>query len=139
MKLGKLAAAAVAVILLVASCASPQQDQALQALNRDRNYNGLRSLAWSPMLQRKAQGWADHLASVGSLSHSNLTDGIGGCWRSIGENVGYGPSVEAVESAYMNSPGHRANILNNGYGFAATGVAWRGGTVYTVQEFLTAC
>lgn len=136
---GRLAVGVVAVMVLLVGCMSQDQDQAFQALNHDRNVNGMGSLAYSEMLKNKAQGWANHLAAVGSLSHSNLTDGIYGCWRSLGENVGYGPSIGAVENAYMNSPGHRANILSWSFAYTGTGVAWRGSTVYTVQEFMQPC
>jgi uncharacterized protein YkwD len=54
----------------------------------------------------------------------------------LGENVGSGPSVEAIQAAFMNSPGHRANILNPEFNWAGAGVAVAGnGTVYVVQVF----
>ena len=47
-----------------------------------------------------------------------------------------GPSVDAIEQAFMNSPGHRANILNPEFNWAGTGVSVSGnGTVYLVQVF----
>ena len=126
-------------MVLIVGCTSPQQDQVFQALNHDRNVYGMGSLGYSEMQRNKAQGWADHLAAVGYLSHSNLPDGVSGCWRSLGENVGSGPSIGVIENAYMGSSGHRANILNPYFRYAATGVAWRGSTVYTVQEFMQPC
>ena len=39
-------------------------------------------------LTRKAQAWAEHLARIGRLEHSNLSAGISYRWRSLGENVG---------------------------------------------------
>ena len=54
----------------------------------------------------------------------------------LGENVGHGPSVAAIEQAFMNSPGHRANILNPEFNWAGTGVSVAAdGTVYLVQVF----
>ena len=125
--------------MLVVACNSAVNDAGLAALNADRNHNGLGSLALDQMLQTKAQLWAENMAAKNTLYHSNLEDGITGCWRMIGENVGYGPSIAAIENAYMNSPHHRANILNTQYTRSAVGVAWRGNTVFTVQEFLQPC
>jgi hypothetical protein len=43
-------------------------------------------------------------------------------WQALGENVGYGPSAGSIESAFMASPEHRANILGN-YTQIGVGVA----------------
>ena len=58
---------------------------------------------------------------------------------SLGENVGYGPSIATIESAYMNSPGHRANILASKWNGVGTGYATNGDRVYTVQVFIKTC
>ena len=129
----------VVVVLLAVACDTAANDAGLAALNTDRNANGLSSLALDQMLQTKAQMWAENLASQNTLYHSNLPDGITGCWRMLGENIGYGPSIAVIEAAYMNSPHHRANILNTQYTRSAVGVAWHGNTVFTVQEFMQPC
>jgi len=84
----------------------------------------------------KAQAWADHLASIGYLWHSNLAEAVDPGWSMLGENVGSGPSADAIERAFLNSPGHRANIMNPQFNWAGTGVAVSGnGTVFLVQVF----
>lgn len=139
-RLAGLAAVLVALSLVLTSCyGTTERDTVRNVMNRDRNAYGLRSLPAHEMLNFKAQVWADHLARVGGLSHSRLADGISGCWRRIGENVGYGGSIDSVQRAYMNSPGHRANILNGVWTHVGTGVAHRGNLVFTVQVFLQAC
>jgi len=60
-------------------------------------------------------------------------------WCSLGENVGYGPSVAAIEDAYMNSSGHRANILSTKWNGAGVGYATNGKRVFTVQVFIKTC
>lgn len=134
-----LLVAAIAVTALLAGCTSPQAQEATARLNADRGAYGLAPLVSSDMLNAKAQMWAQVLAGQDTLFHSNLTDGIGGCWRSLGENVGYGGSIATVESSYMNSPPHRANILSSSYRYVGTGVAWNGNMVFTVQEFMQPC
>ncbi len=131
--------AVVGVASLLAGCMSPDASQAMDRMNADRAANGMHPLINNEMLNQKAQAWADRLASQNTLYHSNLPDGISGCWRSLGENVGYGGSVAIVENAYMNSPGHRANILNTNYQYAGMGVAYNGPLVFTVQEFMQGC
>ena len=53
---------------------------------------------------------AENLARQGTLYHSNLTDGIKVRWCSLGENVGMGPSVDAVEKAFWQ----RGSAANQG-------------------------
>ena len=125
----------VALALLLSAC-SPEQLDAFQRVNYDRAANGLGGLNPQESLMNKAQMWADHLASIGTLQHSSVADGCDPGWWMLGENVGSGPSVEAVEAAFMNSPGHRANILNPEFNWAGAGVAVSSnGTVFVVQVF----
>lgn len=54
----------------------------------------------------------------------------------VGENIAYGyPDAEAVMEGWMNSEGHRANILNCGYSVIGVGAYDRDGTIYWVQNF----
>lgn len=124
---------------LLTACLNTNQVQVLNALNNDRKAHSLRSLPTHAQAQTKAQKWAEELARTGKLKHSNLRDGITACWRSLGENVGMGPSVASIERAYMKSSGHRANILSTQWNGVGVGYAKRGSTVYTVQVFIKAC
>ncbi|MEU4559909.1 CAP domain-containing protein [Actinoplanes sp. NPDC023936] len=60
-----------------------------------------------------------------------------GYQQPAGENIGWGyPSAKAVVDAWMDSPGHRANILNCGAKAVGTGVAYAAdGTPYYTQVF----
>ncbi len=122
-------------ILVMASC-SPEQQTALDLINETRTEAGLPTVRAHLALMNKAQAWAEQLASENGLRHSNLPDGVTGSWLRIGENVGRGPSIEAIHEAYLASSGHRANILDSTFNFAGTGYAvGADGTVYTVQVF----
>ena len=131
--------AAVAMITLLAGCLSTSQQTALNALNRDRKSYGLATLRTNSTIQKKAQAWAEQLARDNYLHHSVLTSGVPSCWRSLGENVGYGGSIGQIEVAYMNSPLHRANILNRSYTMSGVGVASRGNRIFTAQVFMGGC
>jgi uncharacterized protein YkwD len=111
-----------------------QQQQIAQLINQSRRgcCNGL---ALERQLTTKAQNWAQHLAQQGYLSHSNLASGAPAGWRSLGENVGMGSSINGVHNAFMASSGHRANILGN-YNYVGTGYAVGHGRVWVVHEFM---
>ncbi|CAN5669626.1 hypothetical protein BH10ACT1_BH10ACT1_22080 [soil metagenome] len=133
------AATLVAMLTLLSACLSTTQTQVQSELNADRRAHGLSTLGIQNEAQAKAQAWANRLAAENRLYHSNLPDGIRSRWCSLGENVGYGPSVPAIEDAYMNSPGHRANILSTKWNAVGVGVAKNGSRVYTVQVFIKTC
>ena len=132
-------AVVVACVGLLSACLSPSQGVVLNELNADRTANRYSRLGTQADAQRKAQAWAEKLARENKLYHSNLPDGIKVRWCSIGENVGYGPSVGAIEDAYMNSSGHRANILNTKWNGVGVGHAKNGNKVFTVQVFIKTC
>ncbi len=130
-------AALVAVVVMALGACSPEVDHSTDLLNADRNAKGLASLPTNIDLYLKAQSWSEQLARDGYLHHSNLPDGIGYNWARLGENVGYGYSLEQVQQAFMNSPGHRANILDGGFNRIGLGVTRDGaGRYWVVQEFM---
>ena len=131
--------ALVAALSLLTACLRTAQNQVLQELNADRTAHKLSALRTQADAQRKAQAWAEKLARENKLYHSKLSDGIKVRWCSLGENVGYGPSVPAIEDAYMNSEGHRANILSTKWNGVGVGYAKNGNRVFTVQVFIKTC
>jgi uncharacterized protein YkwD len=104
-------------------------------VNQFRAANGLGALAWDGTLYTKAVGWAQHLAAAGSLSHSASGAGVPAGWRTVGENVGYGPSVSSVLTAFQNSAPHRANLLNPAFTRVAVGIVEANGTYWVTEEF----
>lgn len=134
-----LLGALFAVMTLLTACLNSGQTQTLDALNADRRAYGRKTLATQYDAQKKAQAWAEKLARENKLYHSTLSSGIGVRWCALGENVGYGSSVSAIEKAYMNSSGHRANILNTTWNGVGVGYAKNGSRVFTVQFFIKTC
>ena len=135
----RLAIAALLVLMMgmtLTSCRTSEQARVAELVNQTRAQYGRSYLRDNLQLDNKAQAWAEHLANANTLAHSNLPSGISYQWRSLAENVGYGGSVEQVHTAYLNSAGHRANILDPRWNYMGTGVAWRGGRVFTVQVFM---
>jgi len=83
--------------------------------------------------------WAVHMASAGSLTHNSMMTVLSSCGgtTTAGENIAAGyTSVSAVTSGWMNSPGHKANILNANFKIISVGVAQAAnGTYYWVEDF----
>lgn len=111
-----------------------------QLINEDRGGAGLGALTWSSCLAGVAQSNAARMASQGFISHTNgpnvdLTCGLG---HQAGENVGYwtgGVNDAQLNSMFMNSPEHHANIMGP-YRFVATvWVMAPSGTAFIAVEF----
>ena len=132
-------AALLALVLLagvvLGACMNPQQQETFDLVNASRARAGLPALTIDLEAQNKAQAWAEQMARENRLYHSNLADGMTG-WRMLAENVGYGSSIAQVHEAYMNSSGHKANILNNRVTHIGTGVARGNGRTWTVHVFV---
>lgn len=122
-------AAVLAVIMgagLLTSCeSSPGERSAVIAeVNASRRAAGLAPLRENWILDLKADSWAQKMRNSCRISHSNLRDGAPKNWMKLGENVGRGGSVNAIHVAYMNSPDHRANILDPSFNQIGAAAVW---------------
>jgi uncharacterized protein YkwD len=107
----------------------------LGEVNAFRQANGVPGLAWDGGLAATAADWSGHMAGAGAISHrSNLYAGTSGCSR-VGENVANAGSLSSALSLLEQSPGHRANLLDGGFGRVGIGVVESGGRVYVTQIF----
>lgn len=127
--------AAVLVALLLAAC-TPEESDAVVQVNAFREANALAPFAWEEGAYAKARAWSEKMADDGHLSHSKLSDGVPGGWKTLGENVAYAGSVDGALRALERSPGHRANLLNPRYDRIAIGIIERNGTFWVTQVFL---
>ncbi|MEU9173554.1 CAP domain-containing protein [Streptomyces sp. NPDC048420] len=112
-------------------------DEVVALTNRERARAGLPPLAVDPLLARAAQAYSTDMAVRAFYSHTSpegtqpwdRAAAAGSTRRSIGENIACGQrSAAEVVEGWMNSPGHRANILKPdfthiGIGFAGGGPA----------------
>ena len=58
-------------------------------------------------------------------------------YRTAGENIAMNQTVQAAHTAFMNSPGHRANILNSSFTTIGIGIVSDGnGNIYISQMFI---
>jgi len=133
-----LIAAVFGCLAVVLSACTPEQWACLDMINTSRAQNQRAPVEFNIDLWFKAQAWSDHMAGYQTLSHSNLTDGVGQLpWRKLGENVGVGYSLGSIQAAFMGSTGHRNNILDPAFNYSAVGVSgdWYG-RYWVVQEFM---
>ena len=127
------------------SISASGETQALSLLNKDRAASGLPALKLNSSLTKLAENYAVDMIQRGYFSHYN-PEGLspfermsraGISYRTAGENLAINVSVPAAEQAFMNSSGHRANILNSTYTEVGIGVVHSpSGSVYVVQEFI---
>ena len=128
-----------------ASYATPQIEeyarQVAGIVNRERAANGLTPLKYSDKLSEAALVRAQEIQSVFSHTRPNGTrcftavTEAGINYRSVGENIAYGQRTpEEVMNSWMNSSGHRANILGS-YDYIGIGVTYKNGTYYWSQFF----
>lgn len=122
----------------------------IELTNKDRIAQGLAPLSYNAKLAASSNLKADDMAKGQYFSH-NSPSGVtpwqwfsraGYTYRYAGENLAVDFSDSAsIETAWMNSPGHRANILNPNYteiGISlATGIHKGRETTYVVQHFGT--
>jgi len=111
-------------------------------INNARTSRGLRALVVAPGTTDLARRWSMNQAQRNVLQHNpNLVYGIehagSASWHSAGENVGRGWDADSLFTAYMNSPGHRANILDSSYRYLGIGWVQRpDGSGYNTQVFV---
>ena len=103
---------------------SQLEQAACTLINQRRAENGLEPLAISADLSVKARIKSQDMRDNNYFDHNSPTYGspfdlmqsLGITYRTAGENIAMGyKTAEAVVDAWMNSPGHRANILSTNY------------------------
>jgi len=102
------------------SKSSVAEQYLFSAANAERLQRGLPPLHWDAALYRAAQGHAQEMAARASISHqypgeAELADRgrrAGARFSEIAENVAEAPTAVRIHDAWMNSPGHRANLLD---------------------------
>ncbi|MBO7748674.1 serine protease [Paenibacillus sp. MWE-103] len=121
-------------------------NQILQQVNAERSKAGVQPLTLSAELNKVAQAKSVDMRDKGYFDHQSPTYGspfdmmksFGVSYSYAGENIAAGQQgVQAVMTAWMNSPGHRQNILSPNYTKLGVGYA-KGGSMnpYWTQEFI---
>jgi len=134
----------LAVVLLatvVAGCMPAQERTFVDRTNSLRSSLGIPSLRENDVLTQKAEDWAHHLAAIGRLEHSDLSDGLGSLsWTALGENLAMSsPTSDTLLTLFnmlASSPGHRAIMVNPDFTHMGVGLARdRDGKLWVVEVF----
>ncbi|MGW1127202.1 CAP domain-containing protein [Streptomyces sp. NPDC002526] len=125
------------------STAASAQAAILALVNEERGKVGCSPVTASSSLASLAQSFSDDMAARGFFDHTD-PDGktpwdradAAGVSGLGGENIARGQAdAEAVMDAWMNSDGHRANILNCDYKTLGVGVHYGAGGPWWTQDF----
>lgn len=115
----------------------------LDLVNAERAKYNLSALSWDVTLASAAQTRA--VETISSFSHTRpngsscftILDEYNISYMGCGENIAWGQSSpEQVMDSWMNSPGHRANILNADYTKLGVGCVQNSGRYYWTQMFI---
>ncbi|MDO4742865.1 MAG: SafA/ExsA family spore coat assembly protein [bacterium] len=120
-----------------------QEQQVINLVNKIRRENGLKELQTNGELSRVARYKSQDMHDKNYFSHTSPTYGspfnmiknFGISYNTAGENIAKGYTTpEAVVNGWMNSSGHRANILNAS--FTQIGVGYYANGNYWTQMFI---
>ena len=122
------------------------EKQVVTIVNQERAKNGLAPLKENWQLSRVARYKSEDMRDKNYFSHTSPTYGspfdmmknFGIKYMAAGENIAMGQQTPtAVMTAWMNSAGHKANILNSNFTEIGVGVAKdKNGTIYWTQQFI---
>ena len=141
--------AALAMVEIMICCAANSQTPLSRAerelfasVNQARRAQGLAPLRWNDALAEAARRHAEVMAERGSAQHGfagepGLTTRVkqaGAHFSWLSENVTQGPTPRFIHSQFMNSPPHRANILDRDMESIGVGVVERGGQLFAVED-----
>jgi len=96
----------------------------LSKINSSRSSAGLAPLTMEGGLQSHARKHTQDMIAADKIFHSTsaeLRAAGGSGWSIMGENVGRGGTVSSLHTAFMNSPGHKKNILCPAYNYVGIG------------------
>ena len=125
---------------------SSLENEVIRLVNIERTSRGIPALTTNWQLSRVARYKSQDMINKNYFSHTSPTYGspftmmqnFGLKFSAAGENIAYGQRTPAeVVKAWMNSPGHRANILSTAYTQIGVGAAKKAdGTLYWTQMFM---
>ncbi len=116
----------------------------LDLANQARARAGLPALRLDPGLTAAARQHSARMAAQQKLTHDfpgepalpvRLAGKVAAPLTAEGENVGYAPTVDGSQQAFMGSPHHRANLLDGNFNIVGFGIVRTGRLVYVTQDF----
>lgn len=120
-----------------------EAEQLFAMANRSRAAQGVASLKWDPALTAAALQHCQRMAAEGPISHRydgepDLTARAGHAaahFSLIEENIAVGSNTALIHQGWMNSPGHRANLLNPEVDRVGIATVAHNGVIYAVADY----
>lgn len=151
-RLGHKTARIIAFVFLFARACPAQQKVPdterllFDAVNRERTERKLPLLKWDEGLAQAARKHAQLMAEHDLLEHQvpgepdlpTRAREAGASFSHITENIGMGVSADKFHAGWMQSPGHRANILDDLADSVGIAVVEGGAELYAVEDFARA-
>jgi hypothetical protein len=121
----------------------PEAEQLLALANEARAAHGAGPLHWDPALALAARQHCLRMAAEGPISHrygseldlSERAGQAGARFSLIEENVAIGPDAARIHEEWMNSPGHRSNLLNPDVDSVGLALVASRGVLYAVADY----
>lgn len=118
-------------------------EQLFALANQSRAQVGDRPLQWDAALTEAAMKHCRRMAAEGPIAHrysgepdlSERTSMAGAHFDLIEENVAVGPYPAGIHEGWMNSPGHRENLLNRDVDHVGIAVVAYHGVLYAVADY----
>ncbi len=132
------AALATASMGLAANADTATESEFLSLINSSRAANGLSKLTVDGNLQAWARTHTQEMIAAGEIFHSTsqqLAAAGGTGWSKMAENVGRGGTPTSLHAAFMDSDGHRKNILGD-YNYVGIGTDTSDGRLYVTVVFM---
>jgi uncharacterized protein YkwD len=104
-------------------------------VNKARSKAGLSKLSLDPELSLVARKNSRRMAKKGELVHTANLGGKVTHWKLLGENVGYGVSVNQLHSMFMDSEAHKDNILTGSFRHVGVGLVKKGEYLWVTVVF----
>ena len=130
---------------IVSNNMNQDEQEVFDLINKQRTNNGLSTLKIDEEVQKVARIKAEDMVTNNYFSHQSPTYGspfdmlksFKISYKSAGENIAANSSNTGAVNAWMNSSGHRANILSSNYNYTGIGIVSspRYGKIY-VQQFI---
>jgi hypothetical protein len=118
-------------------------EQLLALANQSRAQVGLGRLQWDPALASAAMRHCERMAVEGPIAHrytgeldlSSRAGAAGAHFSLIEENIAVGPYASTIHQGWLDSPGHRANLLNREIDRVGIAVIAAHGVLYATADY----
>jgi uncharacterized protein YkwD len=104
-------------------------------VNKARSSHDKSKVKLDPELSRVARRHSKSMAKSEELVHTKNLGGKVTKWKSLGENIGYGDSINQLHTMFMNSEVHKDNILKSEFRYVGVGTVKKGGWLWTTVIF----